>query len=116
MIDIQSAAAVIRRGKKKEERKKEATGQKYNGLSYSIGQPQLRCSMRFGTTQWGNGLRLSTLTRHCRQNMSPLYHHGKTKCNSNTVCQLLCFISPIEILAINSAENQPKMPPAEYQP
>ena len=38
MADIQMAAAEIRRGKKKkEERKKEeTTGQKYNGLSYSI--------------------------------------------------------------------------------
>jgi len=34
MVDIQSAAADIRRGKKKEERKKkeETPGQKYNGL------------------------------------------------------------------------------------
>jgi len=33
MVDIQSAAAEIRRGKKKtEDRKKETTGQKYNGL------------------------------------------------------------------------------------
>jgi len=38
MEDIQSAAAEIRRGKKKkeEEIKKETTGQKYNGLPYSI--------------------------------------------------------------------------------
>jgi len=38
MADIQSATAEIRRGKK--ERKKEeeeTTGQKYNGLPYSIG-------------------------------------------------------------------------------
>jgi len=42
MADIQSAAAEIRRGKKrKKERKKkeETTGQKYNGLLYSIGRP-----------------------------------------------------------------------------
>jgi len=43
MIDIQSAAAEIRRGKKKrkkERRKKiEITGQKYNGLPYYIGRP-----------------------------------------------------------------------------
>jgi len=41
MVDIQSAAAEIRRGKKKkEERKKiETTGQKYNGLPYYIGRP-----------------------------------------------------------------------------
>jgi len=40
MVDIQSATAEIRRGiKKKKERKKEGTtGQKYNGLPYSIGQ------------------------------------------------------------------------------
>jgi len=41
MADIQSATAEIRRGKKKrkKERKKEVTtGQKYNGLPYSIGR------------------------------------------------------------------------------
>jgi len=38
MADIQSVAAEIRQGKK-EERKKETTGQKYNGLPYSIGRP-----------------------------------------------------------------------------
>jgi len=31
MVDIQSVAAEIRRGKKIEGRKKETTGQKYNG-------------------------------------------------------------------------------------
>jgi len=36
MADIQSATAKIRQGKKEEE---ETTGQKYNGLPYSIGQP-----------------------------------------------------------------------------
>jgi len=42
MVDIQSAAAEMRRGKKrkKERRRKiETTGQKYNGLPYYIGQP-----------------------------------------------------------------------------
>jgi len=40
MVDIQSAAAEIRRGKKEEEeRKNETTGQKYNGLPYYIGRP-----------------------------------------------------------------------------
>jgi len=40
MVDIQSAAAEIRRGKKKETKKKEQTAwQKYNGLPYSIGRP-----------------------------------------------------------------------------
>jgi len=43
IADIQSLTAEIRRGKKKkkeEERKKdETTGQKYNGLPYSIGRP-----------------------------------------------------------------------------
>jgi len=41
MADIQSAAAEIRREKKKEEgrKKEETTGQKYNGLPYSIGRP-----------------------------------------------------------------------------
>jgi len=38
MVDVQSAAAEIRRGKKKD-RKKATTGQKYNGLPYSIGRP-----------------------------------------------------------------------------
>ena len=37
MVDIQSATAEIRRGKKKEE----TTGRKYNGLPYSIGRPQI---------------------------------------------------------------------------
>jgi len=36
MADIQSATAEIRRGKKKEE--EQTAGQKYNGLSYSIGR------------------------------------------------------------------------------
>jgi len=35
MVDIQSATAEIRRGKKIEE---ETTGQKYNGLPYYIGR------------------------------------------------------------------------------
>jgi len=41
MVDIQSETAEIRRGKKKIERKEEeeeTTGQKYNGLTYSIGR------------------------------------------------------------------------------
>jgi len=38
MVDIQCATAEIRRGKK-ERRKKETTGQKFNGLPYSIGRP-----------------------------------------------------------------------------
>jgi len=38
MVDIQSVAAEIRRGKKrKRKKKKETTGRKYNGLFYSIG-------------------------------------------------------------------------------
>jgi len=40
MVDIQSTAAEIRRGKKKRRRKKkkkEITGQKYNGLPYYTG-------------------------------------------------------------------------------
>jgi len=37
MVDIQSATAEIRRGKKEERIKKETTGQKYNGLLYYIG-------------------------------------------------------------------------------
>jgi len=43
MVDIQSAAAEIGRGKKEERKKKErkieTTGQKYNGLLYYIGRP-----------------------------------------------------------------------------
>jgi len=41
MADIQSATAETRRGKKKRKKKEEeeTTGQKYNGLSYSIGRP-----------------------------------------------------------------------------
>jgi len=44
MVDIQSKAAEIRRGKKEEEerrrkKKKEITGQKYNGLPYYTGRP-----------------------------------------------------------------------------
>jgi len=41
MVDIQSAAAEIRRGKKEERRRRkiEITGQKYNGLPYYIGWP-----------------------------------------------------------------------------
>jgi len=42
MVDIHSATAEIKQGKKIEvERKKETTGQKYNGLSYSIGHKNL---------------------------------------------------------------------------
>jgi len=42
MVDIQSAVAEIRRGKKdrgRKEEKIETTGQKYNDLPYYIGQP-----------------------------------------------------------------------------
>jgi len=42
MADIQSPTAEIRRGKKKRKKKeeeRETTGQKYNGLPYSIGRP-----------------------------------------------------------------------------
>jgi len=38
-IDIQSPTVEIRRGKKKKKDRIEITGQKYNGLSYSIGRP-----------------------------------------------------------------------------
>jgi len=37
--DIQFATAEIRRGKKKKKIEEETTGQKYNGLPYSIGRP-----------------------------------------------------------------------------
>jgi len=43
MVDIQSAAAEIRRGKERRRRKIkkkiETTGRKYNGLPYYIGRP-----------------------------------------------------------------------------
>jgi len=39
IVDIQSPIAEIRRGKKEERKKKETTGQKYNGLPYYIGRP-----------------------------------------------------------------------------
>jgi len=40
MVDIQAAAAEIRRGIKKEEEEEERKHRaKYNGLSYSIGRP-----------------------------------------------------------------------------
>jgi len=40
MVDIQSATAEITRGKKERRKKEEkSTGQKYNGLPYSIGRP-----------------------------------------------------------------------------
>jgi len=40
MVDIQSVAAEIRQGKKdRRKKKKETTGQKYNGLPYFIGWP-----------------------------------------------------------------------------
>jgi len=38
-VDIQPAAAEIRRGIKKDRKKIEITGQKYNGLPYYIGRP-----------------------------------------------------------------------------
>jgi len=39
MVDIQSPAAEVRRGKKEERKKVEIPGQKYNGLPYYIGRP-----------------------------------------------------------------------------
>jgi len=39
MVDIQSVTAENRRGKKTKE---ETTGQKYNGLPYSIWRPEIR--------------------------------------------------------------------------
>jgi len=40
MVDIQSPTAENRRGKKRDRKKEEeTTGQKYNGLPYSTGQP-----------------------------------------------------------------------------
>jgi len=41
-VDIQSAAAEIRRGKKERRKKIETTGQKYNGLPYCIGRAAIR--------------------------------------------------------------------------
>jgi len=40
MVDIQFPTAENRRGKKEERKKEQITGQKYNGLPYSIGRPQ----------------------------------------------------------------------------
>jgi len=39
MVDIQSAAAEIRRGKKKDRQKPPGKGKKYNGVTYSIQRP-----------------------------------------------------------------------------
>jgi len=39
MVDIHSATAEIRREKKKRRKIEETTGQKYNGLPYSIERP-----------------------------------------------------------------------------
>jgi len=40
IVEIHSATAEIRRGKKEEERRKEeTTGQTYNGLPYSVERP-----------------------------------------------------------------------------
>jgi len=39
MTEVQSAMAEIRRGKKRRKKIEETTGQKYNGLPYSIGRP-----------------------------------------------------------------------------
>jgi len=39
MVNIQSVATEIRRGKKERRRKKETKGQKYSGLPYSTGRP-----------------------------------------------------------------------------
>jgi len=39
MAEIQSATAEIRPGKKERKKEEETTGQKYNGLPYSIGRP-----------------------------------------------------------------------------
>jgi len=39
MVDIQSASAEIRRGKRRRKKKIETTGPKYNGLLYYRGRP-----------------------------------------------------------------------------
>jgi len=39
MVDMQSTAAEIRRGKKERRKDEETTGQKYNGLPYYVGRP-----------------------------------------------------------------------------
>jgi len=58
MVDIQSSAAEIRRGKKRT-KKKETTGQKYNGLPYIIygghkKKPQGKNIMSASATQGGH--------------------------------------------------------------
>jgi len=47
MVDIQSATAEIRRGKKEETRRKKPHGQKYNGLLYSVGQAIMQNLSRY---------------------------------------------------------------------
>jgi len=39
MVDIHSATAEIRRGKKRKKKAEETTEQKFDGLPYSIGRP-----------------------------------------------------------------------------
>ena len=77
MVDIQSPIAEIKQGKK---RKIEITGQKYNGLPYSIGRPQPvgQCVTSFSSITlhipviWHDALKAFTGTAHkmC-QKLSP---------------------------------------------
>jgi len=39
MVDIHSATAENRQGKRRRKKEEETTGQKFNGLPYSIGRP-----------------------------------------------------------------------------
>jgi len=60
MVDIQSTAAEIRRGKKKRRRKKkEITGQKYNGLPYYTGDHNYQTGIDWYKT------RKSSCTQSC---------------------------------------------------
>jgi len=54
MVDIQSAAAEIRRGKKKERRNKETTEQKYNDLPYSIWQAIIKPAKLYSALQYSS--------------------------------------------------------------
>jgi len=50
MVDMQSASAEIRRGKKKERRKKKPQDKNINGLPYYIGWPYKKIKTADGQT------------------------------------------------------------------
>jgi len=65
--------------KKKEERKKETTGQKYNGLRYSIGRPQ----KERGDENTRILLSVSRLRRMWRCRQSPAQQRETDRMNSS---------------------------------